>query len=228
GFNNFVYTMATQADGKILVGGHFTNYNGVAENDIIRLNADGTNDTTFNIGTGFNDSVHTIAPQADGKILVGGSFTTYKGVAENRIIRLNTDGTNDTTFNIGTGFNNGVGIIAPQVDGKILVGGYFTTYKDNNSSAFLIGLHSETSLATPSFNPLQALTIYPNPVNEVLQLHLNNFTRIKTVKIIDLQGKLVLENYNNETINVTKLSKGMYIVKVTTEEGELSKKFIKY
>ncbi|MCW1148834.1 delta-60 repeat domain-containing protein [Flavobacterium lacisediminis] len=80
GFNGSVATTALQTDGKVLVGGDFTAYNSVSANRIIRLNADGTRDASFNIGTGFSGEVLTIAIQSDGKILVGGSFTAYNGV----------------------------------------------------------------------------------------------------------------------------------------------------
>jgi uncharacterized delta-60 repeat protein len=129
GFNNTVQTIQIQSDGKILVGGGFTSYQGVGANYIIRLNSDGTRDNTFNIGNGFNNTVQTIQIQSDGKILVGGVFTSYGGVAANRIIRLNSDGTRDNTFNIGTGFGGTVFSIQIQPDGKILLGGGFTSYQ---------------------------------------------------------------------------------------------------
>ena len=128
GFNHWVYSIAVQTDGKILLGGSFTAYNGITENRIIRLNADGTKDNSFNTGAEFNNGVYSIAVQTDGKILVGGSFTKYNGISENRIIRLNADGTKDTSFTTGTGFNNNVLSITLQTDGKILVGGSFTAY----------------------------------------------------------------------------------------------------
>jgi uncharacterized delta-60 repeat protein len=226
GFNTSIWTIVTQADGKILIGGDFTNYNGLTENRIIRLNTDGSKDTTFSIGTGFDNSVRAIELQNDGKIAVGGLFTTYNGVTENRIITLNTDGTKDTAFITGTGFNSDVYSIKQLADGKILVGGNFTTYKGDNSSAFLIKLHTEQSLSTTSFDAANAFVIYPNPVQNVLHLQSNNFTSIKAVKIYDLQGKVVLQE-TNDTLNVSNLSKGLYIVKISTEEGEVTKKFIK-
>jgi len=118
-----------QPDGKILVVGNFITYNGSPVNRICRLNTDGTLDGTFNIGTGFGNLARTIDIQSDGKILVGGLLNTYNGSPVNSICRLNTDGTLDGTFNIGTGFDlNGVNSIKIQPDGKILVGGLFTTY----------------------------------------------------------------------------------------------------
>ena len=129
GFDNDVNSLATQSDGKILAGGQFTQYKGINENYIIRLNADGTKDLTFDNSIGFNNEVDSIAIQSDGKILVGGFFTTYKGVSENYIIRLNSDGTKDLTFDNSIGFNNRVRFIAIQSDGKIICGGEFGQYK---------------------------------------------------------------------------------------------------
>ena len=126
--NGDVFTIALQTDGKILIGGVFTTYNGVTRNGIARLNADGTIDSTFNPVLGANNAVNTIVVQPDGKILIGGNFTTYNGISRNRIARLNSDGTLDTNFVIGTGANNEVNVIALKADGKILIGGFFTSY----------------------------------------------------------------------------------------------------
>jgi uncharacterized delta-60 repeat protein len=147
GFIDIVYTTSIQSDEKILVGGAFTTFTGSTQNRLIRLNTDGSKDTTFNIGTGFNSDVNSTEIQSDGKILVGGSFTTFTGSTQNRLIRLNTDGSKDTTFNIGTGFNSLIWIIKLQSDGKILVGGQFTTFT-GSSQNYLIRLNSDGSKDT--------------------------------------------------------------------------------
>lgn len=128
GFDSEQYVLAIQSDGKILCAGGATTYNGVSANRIVRLNTDGSRDTSFVIGTGFNSSVSSMAIQSDGKILCGGNFTSYNGTASNRIIRLNSDGSIDSTFNIGTGASSGVSAIAIQSDNKIVIGGLFTSY----------------------------------------------------------------------------------------------------
>src|SRR5437899_1708420 len=112
-----VYSLAAQADGKILVGGVYATLGGQSRNNIGRLNADGTLDTSFNPGA--NNSVYSLAAQADGKILLGGLFTTLGGQSRNNIGRLNADGTLDTSFNPGT--DHYVNSLAVQADGKILV-----------------------------------------------------------------------------------------------------------
>jgi uncharacterized delta-60 repeat protein len=120
--------MVTQSDGKIIVGGFFSTYSGSSlggggQGNIVRVNTNGTRDTTFNTGVGFNNTVTDMRVQSDGKIVAVGAFTSYSGSTRNRIARLNTDGTYDTTFNIGTGLNGTANCVAIQNDGKILVGG---------------------------------------------------------------------------------------------------------
>ena len=120
--------IAIQTDGKIVVSGGFTLFNGTTANRLVRLNSDGTLDTTFaaNIGTGLNSFGGPIAIQTDGKIIVGGSFTTFNGTTSNRIVRLNSNGTLDTTF--GSGLSDAPNGISIQTDGKIIITGNFTSF----------------------------------------------------------------------------------------------------
>jgi uncharacterized delta-60 repeat protein len=149
GFVNLedVLMMTLQPDGKLIVGGQFTSYKGQTYNRIIRLNSDASIDTSFVIGTGFNAAIrrNCIALQSDNKIIVGGLFTSYSGVSRNYIIRLNTDGSIDNTFNIGTGFNLETSSVLIQPDGKILVGGQFTTYSGITNVNRIVRLNSNGS-----------------------------------------------------------------------------------
>ncbi|WP_033316645.1 delta-60 repeat domain-containing protein, partial [Pontibacter roseus] len=88
GFSGSVITIVQLNDGKKLVGGTFTSYNGSSRNRIARLNADGTLDASFNPGTGFNGEVRSLSLQPDGKVLVGGSFTSFNGTPRSFIARL--------------------------------------------------------------------------------------------------------------------------------------------
>jgi len=134
GFNSYVriITAATDGSNDVYVGGNFTRYNGATSTRIIRLNSDGTVDTTFNVGTGFNSTVFSIAVTNDGSndVYVGGYFTAYNGTSSPRLIRLNSDGSIDSTFNVGTGFNHSVDSITLATDGSndIYVGGNFINY----------------------------------------------------------------------------------------------------
>lgn len=123
GFDNAVYTIATALDGSdaLYVGGDFSRYDQSAVNNIIRLNNDGSRDTTFNVGSGFDSRVEVIAPARDGSgdIYVGGRFTRYNEVETNHLVRLNRDGSVDTAFNVGKGTNDVVRAIVPTNDSSV-------------------------------------------------------------------------------------------------------------
>ena len=126
---SLVWGLAEQSDGKILVSGDFTTINNQSRAGVVRLNSDGTVDSSFNPGTGATGGgVWTVAVQTDGKIIIAGQFTTYNGSAAPGIARLTSGGARDTSFSAGAGFNGYVSSSVIQPDGKIIVGGGFTTY----------------------------------------------------------------------------------------------------
>lgn len=126
-----VNALAIQSDGKIIIGGNFLKYNGTYCFGLARLNSDGSLDKSFNVGSGLNAPAFKILIQPDGKILVAGNFTTFNGVSRSRIARLHTNGSLDTTFKPGTGFNNYVRTMTLLNNGKIMVGGMFGSYNGN-------------------------------------------------------------------------------------------------
>jgi uncharacterized delta-60 repeat protein len=133
GADDRVLTIATPGDGKILIGGKFTNYNGEAKANFLQLNSDGTIDENFNVGgAGANGEVRSIVVDADGKILIAGNFTTYNGIAVGRIARLNINGSLDGTFNTGgAGANGYVWDLGFDSNGKIVIGGALSSYNGN-------------------------------------------------------------------------------------------------
>lgn len=146
GFNAKVLAIEVMPDGKIIVGGSFTNVLTQSYNKIACLNADGTLNTSFTIGSGISGEVYTIKATPQNKILVGGSFNFYNDISENSIIQLNENGTRDANFISGTGlFTNNFSPKAHsfiiQPDSNIVVGGEFNKYNDtiNNNIVRLIG-----------------------------------------------------------------------------------------
>lgn len=126
GFPASAFCLFVQEDGKIVVGGTFTNLAGQACTNLGRLNFDGSADPTFRPQPNF--AVSAVAVQSDGKLVVGGKFTTIAGQTRLLLARLNSDGALDSTFNPGAsgGFNT-INALAVQSDGRIIVGGDFTT-----------------------------------------------------------------------------------------------------
>jgi uncharacterized delta-60 repeat protein len=128
----FVYSLAVQPDGRILIGGTigFVEGGGISRFKVVRLNADGSLDLTFNAppivappsqGSGL---VYALGLQADGHIVVGGAFSTVGGQARHNIARLDVDGSLDATFDPDA--DSEVDALAVQSDGRVVVGGVFT------------------------------------------------------------------------------------------------------
>ena len=148
GISGTIRTVQIQNDGRIVISGTFNKYNGVTRYNIARINANGSLDTSFDPGTGANATIYTTSIQSDGKIIIGGDFTTFNGTSKYRIARLNTTGTLDETFGSLLGARNGpVHTTAIQSDGKIILGGGFTTY-DGSTRQRIARINADGTLDT--------------------------------------------------------------------------------
>ena len=103
GPNGPIYTLQTQytaqyTTGKVYLGGAFTSYNGVDRNNIARMNANGSLDTSFNPSTGGpNGAVYAIAyNDYIRKTRIGGAFTTYNGVSRPGLAQIFAGGSSST------------------------------------------------------------------------------------------------------------------------------------
>ena len=130
--NNELRGLAVQPDGRIVIAGRFTSVNAQGRNFIARLNADGSLDASFDPGSGPNNRVRALALQDEGKVLIGGEFTSVNGTSRRRIARLKEDGSLDLTFNPGTGASAIVRAVAAQPDGKVMIGGEFLSVNGTN------------------------------------------------------------------------------------------------
>jgi len=221
GFNSEVKAVTIQPDGKILVGGIFTVYDfvwGAAQipvNRIARLNADGTLDSSFNLGTGFGGgdgvcwqpSVNKIIVQPDGKTLAAGCFGNYNGATSLLVARINSDGTFDDTFNANelfalsiSGFYGAVYTMKLLPDGKIVIGGNY---------------HNTNSLGK-GVNRLNADGSMDNTFNISHATDLRNFA-------MDVQsdGKVLAANVNFGPANEA------YVVERYLADGSLDESFPK-
>lgn len=154
---NSVKTAVLQADGKIVIGGTFSSigagYPSVSRNNIARLNGGGTADASFDPGSGMNNTVDCLAIQPDGKIVVGGLFTSVNGQACSYLCRLNTDGRVDPTFTTGVVTGEVLGVVV-QPDGKIIAVGSFSTVNGSSQSR-ITRLNADGTL-DGTFSPLTA------------------------------------------------------------------------
>lgn len=129
-----VYALAFDAAENILLGGSFFEFSNQVRNHYIQLHPDGEIDMIKNGFTGASNAIYDIAPNADGTCFIGGAFDLYDKYAYKWFAKLNQDGTLDTTFDTGTGFNGIIRFIQIQLDGKLLVGGDFTSYNGTTAN----------------------------------------------------------------------------------------------
>ncbi|HAY70809.1 MAG TPA: hypothetical protein DCX89_02870, partial [Saprospirales bacterium] len=219
GFDDEVKVIVIQPDGKIIVGGQFTHFNGYPANRLVRLNDNGTLDETFVIRNGFDDNVETIAIQADGNILVGGNFLSYQSEQVGRMVRLYQNGEIDTTFLIENGFDGSVSKITIQHDNKIIVGGIFKVFQNIQREA-LVRILPNGDL-DETFNPLisyfgqspakvSEIALQPNKNILIIgNFHLGDNNQTKYIASLDSKGKLNPE-FNSE-ININGPIKAAYV-----------------
>lgn len=169
--NDQINAFAVQTDGKIVIGGLFTTLQpnnaatATARSRLARLNADGSLDTTFNpnVAGGLAPQVTSVVIQADGKIVIGGTFRSVGAVVRNYIARLNADGSLDATYNPSP--NAAVLSLALQGDGKVLVGGSFTSFSPEGGV-----FTTRSRLARLNINGYPDSEFDPKPDNSVLAI----------------------------------------------------------
>ena len=181
GANGTVYAVAAYPTnsvsnlGKVLVGGQFTNFNGSAVGNLVRLNSDGSLDTNFSQNVSVGAAVRAIAIQLDGNILIGGDFTNVNSAAAGHIARLTSNGTLDAAFNAAAtpGVNGTVNAIALQADNRIMVGGQFSS--DNGVTRANITRLLPTGAVDPTINfgagangAINAVVVQPTDGNSVI------------------------------------------------------------
>jgi hypothetical protein len=132
-FNGEVFCGTGLSDGRILLGGNFTQVappQGPSRGHIVALTSNFTVDNSSFAGAGANGPIYALQTEGDnnsGKPLIGGAFSTYNGVGRNKVARLNLDGSLDTSFNPGTGANGPVHAIS-WYNNRAGLGGAFTSY----------------------------------------------------------------------------------------------------
>jgi uncharacterized delta-60 repeat protein len=116
--------IALQPDGKVVIVGDFFEYGGTTRKHVARLNSNGTLDPTFDPAAGPDGNASSIVLQLDGKMIIGGNFANYNGVARRGVVRVNSDGSLDTSFvpNLGQSALSVLDVTIDR-DGKVLVGG---------------------------------------------------------------------------------------------------------
>lgn len=139
-----------QADGRIILCGPFTSFNGVPARGLVRLLPNGSVDNTFSIGGGaqwtqttetsfFFPFVESVEEQINGKLLISGTFEAFNGTPLPGIASLNTDGSVDPAFIPPAKrlrFSSGTSRLARQSDGSFLLSGPYA-FPNENKPTFI-------------------------------------------------------------------------------------------
>jgi uncharacterized delta-60 repeat protein len=120
----FIIWMDLQPDGKILATGNFRDYDGVQSSGIVRINADGSRDPTFNVGAGINTWGRFVKRFDNGQIALSGWFVSYNNRSFNRLVILNSDGSYDPNFSAFYGDKTSVYVVHRENDGKWITAGH--------------------------------------------------------------------------------------------------------
>lgn len=171
GFDDEVSSVVLAPNGDIYVAGFFGGYNGTTTGGLVRLNSDGSRDSSFNPGAnnfGALTPIATMQLQSNGKLIVGGAFTSVDSVVVGNVARLTSTGGLDTSFNTGTGANSQLFGSAVQADGKFLLAGAFTQFA-GQPYASLVRVSPDGALDT-TFSPggfgfdgqINAIAVEPN------------------------------------------------------------------
>lgn len=142
-----VYALALQADGKLVIGGAFTQVGSQARSRLARISDAGALDAAF--APSANDAVHALAALENGKILVAGAFTEIGGQPNAYLARLDSNGVVETTF--APALNGAVYAVAVQRDGGVIIGGAFTQV-DGQTRRHIARLNANGALDS-GFNP---------------------------------------------------------------------------
>ncbi len=232
GASSAVRDICIQPDGKIIVVGEFSTFNGNPSSRIVRLNPNGSVDNSFNVGTGASGNILSCELQSDNKIIIGGNFTSYNSNSSSRLARLNDNGGFDNTFNTGSGANGTVRKLTLQSNGAIVIGGDFTSYNGitRNRVARVLGGNA-TSIKYQENN--LSVNVFPNPCQNKVTIELP--ADAIEVNVFSITGQCLIHTIPSEEekiqgfiiLNTTELKNGIYYLKITGELANSTAKIIK-
>lgn len=221
GFNALVLALHLMDDGRIMVGGGFTDYDGNPRQRIARLMSDGSLDPTFSASASASDQVRGIVEDAQGRFIITGNFFEVNGVSRGRVARLLANGTLDTSFDTPYGVSNTIQDVLLQPDGQLVIGGYFTTVE-------LVARRSIARLNTTGSTAIEALSaleldLFPNPTDGMVMIR-GGFEGLVEVDVLDGAGRsqrrlsMPASHATPLLLDLADLGPGAYVVRVRSED----------
>ncbi len=235
----------TSDNGYIIAGGSNSNNGDITGNHgnsdywVVKLNALGTIQWQKSLGGTSDDYAVAIQITSDGGyVIAGGSNSNNGDITGNNgnedfwVVKLDDTGTLQWQKSLGgSGYDYARAIQTTADGGYVIAGESDSTNGDvtgnHGGVDFWVVKLAPDALGTSTFNK-DNIVIYPNPVQNVLQIQSATLAQISKIKIIDVQGKIVLEQtQNTNTINVETLAKGMYLLETYSGNEKQVSKFLK-
>jgi uncharacterized delta-60 repeat protein len=237
-----VRKLLRQPDGKILVGGSFSSYNGQPIKAMARLNLDGSHDPSFTSPFYPYALIVALAVQDDGSIFAGGEFTggmyDPNVPGPGRMIRLQPNGSrDDVAYDVGEGPGTteptaNVRDIAIQADGKILVGGIFGSFHNPDETQYrnLIRLHPNAATGIAEAQATTTLHAWSDPHSGDLLLH-QPFAGSAHLRVHAANGQLLhqqaLPPGQGNLLHIgIGLQPGLYLLSVQQEGKQVSRRVV--
>ncbi|MDO7847504.1 hypothetical protein Q5H92_14130 [Hymenobacter sp. M29] len=211
-------------DCRLLTFGRFTALGGVPTVGVARLSSSGAVDASFvAVLPGTNYSVQSAELQPNGRVLVGGTFST-SGYPLQTLVRLLPDGSPDASLDITLNPNQAVLALAVQPNGGLLVGGQFTTVGSGAQHLGLVRLLDANVLSVPAAGLLARTETWPVPAHDQLHLRLDRAARPARLDLRDALGRTVLTqpvaaNEQDISLPVAQLPAGVYFLQVHYLQG---------
>lgn len=244
----------TADGGYIVIGntgsadGDVTGYNGNYDYWVVKLNPTGTIEWQKALG-GFNDDVPTSVQQTSdgGYIVAGWTYSIDGDVKRNNwdynydgynylgndywIVKLTSTGTMQWQTTLGGTGDDDAFSILQTIDGGYVVAGMSSStdanfFENNGKHDYWIVKLEADLLSTSSFQK-EHIVIYPNPAKSTLNIQFPDDVLIDKIIIIDLTGRVILEQTKNITqINTEGLASGMYLIQAISGEKKWQSEFL--
>jgi uncharacterized delta-60 repeat protein len=226
---NRIYSLAFQPDGKLLVGGNFGAVNGALHYGVARLAANGTPDATFAPTAVLTGPVYSLAQQPNGRVLLGGNFTTTgtTGTLSN-LARVLDSGPTDASFTNAATPNGTVRTVLVQPDGAIVLAGNFTTVGGQpNVGIARITASNVLAVAAPA-DVAARTAAWPVPAHGLLHIAPDLHAQPLTLELLDAVGRRLRQqpatNAAEQILSLNALPAGIYLLRVQYAGGTVTRR----
>ena len=221
--------LATDASGRIYVGGRFATYGPVPTHDVARLLPNGTPDATFLANPGSGSTLYNVAAlavQPNGRLLVAADIR--RGSTAQGLTRLLADGTEDTNFYSSGSTDYGVLRLLVQANGAILAAGTFRQFGGLPVGG-LVRLLDANVLAVRAGQSAARFEAWPVPAHATLHLRLDAAAQPQAVQLLNALGRVVITQQVTQTeltLNTTGFPSGIYLVRVAYAHSFVTRRVV--